>query len=208
MKIALFGGTGHIGSLVLQQALAQGHKVTALVRSRAKIDAHTATTAHIVVGSIENQTAVRYALEGAEAVIVTLAAGHEVLANFDKSALPILNIHGPRRIVSMVGAAVRMSGDPKTIGLSLMSAAMRLVPGGLLRDAEGHADRLASFDLDWTLVRAANFSDVPPTGNIKVHLTDEMPVDASISRADLAAFILETAVSGSFVRQAPMVCNG
>lgn len=208
MKITLFGGTGQIGSLVLHQALAEGHAVTALVRSRARIDAHTATTAHVVVGSIENPTAVRYALEGAEAVIVTLAAGHEVLASFDKTTLPILNIHGPKRIVSMVGASVRLPGDPRTLGLSLMSAAMRLVPGGMLHDAEGHAQRLASYDLDWTLVRSASFSEAPPSGNIKVHLTDDLPLDASIARADLAAFILETAVSGSFIRQAPMVCNG
>ena len=94
MKIALFGGTGHIGSLVLQQALAQGHKVTALVRSRAKIDAHTATTAHIVVGSIENQTAVRYALapQGTELPKPPLPEGlvNDIAASFQAAVVESL----------------------------------------------------------------------------------------------------------------------
>lgn len=207
MKLALFGATGHIGRHVLRLAIEQGHAVTAFVRDRSQLDAHTATACHLVVGSLENPTAVRYVIEGSEAVIATLAAGHGVLESFDKSALPVLRHHGPRRIVSMVGASVRMPDDPKSASLSLMTLVMHLVPGGLLRDAQGHAKRLAESGLDWTLVRAANFSAAPATGGIRVVTDSEMPFSASITYEDLAAFILETAVSGSFVRQAPMVCN-
>lgn len=207
MKLALFGATGHIGRHVLRLAIDQGHAVTAFVRDRSQIDVHTATTCHLVVGSLENPTAVRYVIEGNEAVIVTLAAGHGVLESFDKSALPVLRHHGPRRIVSMVGASVRMPGDPRSTSLSLMTLVMHLVPGGLLRDAQGHARRLAGSGLDWTLVRSANFSAAPATGGIRVTTDAEMPLSASITHGDLAAFMLKTAVSGSFMRQAPMVCN-
>jgi uncharacterized protein YbjT (DUF2867 family) len=208
MKIALFGATGHIGGHVLRLALDQGHEVTAFVRDRSGIDVHTATACHVIVGSLENQTSVRYALEGADAVIVTLAAGSRVLERFDASALPILKASGPRRIVSMVGASVRMPGDPKSFKLRLMTAVMRLVPGGLLRDAEGHARRLASSGLDWTLVRSANFADMPATGSIHATLDGDMPLGASITHADLAEFILAAAVRGNYLGQAPMVCNG
>lgn len=207
MKLALFGATGHIGRHVLRLAMGQGHTVTALVRDRSRVDAHTATGCHVVAGSLENPTTVRYVIEGSDAVIVTLAAGHGVLESFDRSALPVLATHGPRRIVSMVGASVRMPSDPRSAALSLMTLVMHLVPGGLLRDAQGYARRLADSGLDWTLVRSANFSAAPATGGIRVFTDSEMPLSASITREDLAAFILETAVSGSFVRQAPMVCN-
>jgi hypothetical protein len=89
-----------------------------------------------------------------------------------------------------------------------MTAAMHLIPGGLLRDAEGHARRLAESGLDWTLVRSANFSSAPPTGNIRADPANEMPLTATIAHEDLAAFILETATTGRFIGQAPMVCNG
>ena len=207
MKIALFGATGHIGSHVLRLALDQGHQVNALVRDRSRIDAHAATACRVIVGSIENPTSVGYALDGAEAVIVTLAAGERVLERFDASALPLLKTQGPRRIVSMVGASVRMPGDPKSFTLGLMTAVMRLVPGGLLRDAEGHARRLAASGLDWTLVRSANFSDLPATGSLRATVTGDMPLGASITHADLAGFILDAAVRGGHVGQAPMVCN-
>lgn len=207
MKIALFGATGHIGSHVLRLALDQGHDVTAFVRDRSRVDAHAAPGCRIVVGSLENPTSVRHALDGAEAVIVTLAAGNRVLECFDRSALPILVAQGPRRIVSMVGASVRMPADPKNLKLALMTAVMRLIPGGLLRDAEGHARRLSAGKLDWTLVRSSNFSDAPATGSIRATTEGDIELGASITHADLAAFMLATAVSRRYIGEAPMACN-
>ena len=207
MKIALFGATGHIGSHVLRLALDQGHEVTAFVRDRSRIDVHTATSCHVIVGSLENRASVGYALDGAEAVIVTLAAGSRVLERLDASVLPVLKARGPRRIVSMVGASVRMPGDPKSLKLALMTAVMRLVPGGLLRDAEGHARRLAASGLDWTLVRSSNFADLPATGSIHATANGDMPLGASITHADLAEFILSAAVRRNYLGAAPMVCN-
>jgi uncharacterized protein YbjT (DUF2867 family) len=37
MKVAVFGGTGPTGQLVLREALAAGHEVVAFARSPAKI---------------------------------------------------------------------------------------------------------------------------------------------------------------------------
>ena len=37
MNLSVLGATGHIGSLVVEQALAAGHAVTALVRSPQKL---------------------------------------------------------------------------------------------------------------------------------------------------------------------------
>ena len=208
MKLVLFGATGRIGSHVLRLALERRHEVSVLVRNPAKLPSALAEHVRVTVGSAADPAAVASACVGAEAAIVTLAAGNGLLAQFDAAALPVFAMQGPRRVVSMVGAAVRMPDDPESMTLGLITAMMRMVPGGLLEDAEGHARRLAASGLDWTLVRASNFSSGEPTGRVAVFLGEELPLTASIARPDLADFILSTATGGHYCGQAPMMANG
>jgi uncharacterized protein YbjT (DUF2867 family) len=208
MKLVLFGATGHIGSHVLRLARERGHEVSVLVRSPAKLPADAAAESQVLLGSLLDPMLVGRACQGAEAAIVTLAAGNGLLARFDAVALPLFEQQGPKRVVSMVGASVRMPGDPDSLGLGLMTAMMRMVPGALLEDAEGHARRLAASSLDWTLVRSSNFSTAEPTGRVVARLDQDLPLTASITRADLADFIVTTATGGHYLHQAPMVANG
>lgn len=206
MKIALFGATGRVGRLVLENALAAGHLVQALVRDAARLPPHTGGIT-IVEGAVEDGESVPATLSGADCAIVCLSAGHDTLKHFDEHALLTMERLGPRRIVSMVGASVRMPGDPKGTALSTMSMIMRLAPGHLLADAEAHAARLAASQLDWTLVRSANHADGGATGAIHAEPSFPMRLDARVTRADLAAFLLDCATTGRFLRQAPMLEN-
>lgn len=206
MKLAIFGATGRIGRLLLMQALDGGHNVTAYARREGWADAVSSPHLRAITGPLDRQH-VEATLAGSDAVIVTLAAGSGTLERFDSLALPVLERDGPRRIVSLVGASVRMPGDPQTFSLSLMSLMMHLVPTGVLADARAHADALARSTLDWTLVRAANFADRTPTGKVRAERSFPMTLGASVTRTDLAAFMLTCATAGHFVRMAPMVAN-
>lgn len=206
MRIALFGGSGRIGSLVLVRALAAGHQVQALARNAARLPARPGLT--VRQGALDDGEAVSATLLNADAVICCLSAGNGTLGLFDAAVIPLMVQSGPRRIVSMVGASVRLPGDPAVLTLRLMSLIMRLVPGRLLADAEAHAGHLRASGLDWTLVRSANHAGRPATGRIVARPGYAMRLDASIARDDLAAFILECAVDHRFAGEAPMVENG
>jgi putative NADH-flavin reductase len=73
MNITVLGAAGGTGMQVVQQALAAGHSVTALVRSPEKMPV---TDPHLRVaqGDATDQASVTRALEGADAVISTLDA--------------------------------------------------------------------------------------------------------------------------------------
>lgn len=206
MRIALFGATGRVGRLVLQKALDEGHLVTALVRDAARLPSHSGGVT-IIEGAVEDGESVPATLAGAECAIVCLSAGHDTLHHFDEHALGTMERLGPHRIVSMVGTSVRLPGDPQGTMLATMTMIMRLAPGHLLADAEAHAARLAASGLDWTLVRSANHRDGPATGLVRAESAFAMRLDAHITRADLAAFLLDCATSNRFVCAAPMVEN-
>ena len=63
MRVTVFGATGAIGRLVVQQLLDHGHEVTALVRTPAKL-ALTHSHLTVVIGQLSDHAAVEKAVSG------------------------------------------------------------------------------------------------------------------------------------------------
>jgi putative NADH-flavin reductase len=204
MRLAIFGGSGSVGALVLEQALAAGHQVRAFARDRNRIrQDHPNLT--VLEGTLDDGETVAATLWQTEAVISALSAGHDVLTRFGESAVPVMQLSGPNRVVVLAGASLRLDGDPKSFGLDLMTWVMRLIPGRMIEDAGTLARQLTASDLDWTIVRSANFADRPGSGRVRAETGYAMSPGASIPRADVAAFLLSEAVSGRYRRAAPMI---
>jgi nucleoside-diphosphate-sugar epimerase len=71
MRVFLTGGTGYIGSAVLDALLRAGHRVTAIVRDPEKAARLTARGATTVVGELGMPKTFASAIEGSEAIIHT-----------------------------------------------------------------------------------------------------------------------------------------
>src|SRR4029453_4705518 len=69
MRVFLTGGTGYIGSAVLDALLRAGHRVTALVRDPEKAERLTARGAHAIVGELGTPKTYLAPLENIEAVV-------------------------------------------------------------------------------------------------------------------------------------------
>lgn len=78
MNVILTGGTGYIGSAVLRKLVADGHAVTALVRSDASAATVTAAGAVATIRALDAA-----ALAGADALIHTASPGDATSADFD-----------------------------------------------------------------------------------------------------------------------------
>lgn len=70
MKIALFGGTGRVGELVMKQALMDGNEVTALVRNSEKVTPHRRLT--VVEGNVQDASLIQQTIQGADVVFSAL----------------------------------------------------------------------------------------------------------------------------------------
>ena len=203
MNLVILGATGATGSLVLQQALDAGHHVTALVRSPQKL-----TTKHanlrVITGNATNSTDVAQALEGAHAVISTLGdnkgalmadATHAILAGADQ--------HNVKRVVMLSSFAVqreRLGGIAK--------AMTGLMMGAMIKDKAAGEDLLRASGLDWTIVYATLLGNGPTTGATVVPDGAKLGMSQKIARADVAAFLLDTATSPRHSRQAVTITGG
>ena len=77
MKILLTGGTGFVGSAVLDQLVASGHRVTAVVRSQKSSLRVQDAGATGIIGDLFNADWLAAELRGHDAAIHTAAAGDE-----------------------------------------------------------------------------------------------------------------------------------
>ncbi|MEV6491834.1 NAD(P)H-binding protein, partial [Actinoplanes sp. NPDC051633] len=85
MKIVLTGGTGYIGSVLLARLVADGHEVTALVRSSDSADKVAAAGATPAVGDLYDAEWVAAQFTGADGVIHTAAADDGTSEQMDRA---------------------------------------------------------------------------------------------------------------------------
>ena len=201
MKLIIFGATGGTGRQCVDQALAQGHQVTAFVRQSAALTVqHPDLT--IIQGDITDQDAVQRAIPGHDVVISALGTrgGPAVLPEGTRNILEAMASHGVRRSlwVSSFGA-----GD----SLQQMGwLSQTLIVKGFLRQAiqEKNAQEkiiLASGG-DWIIARPGGLTDGPLTGTYRVTGPGDKVGRPSISRADVADFMLKNLTDTRYARRA------
>ena len=190
MKLIVFGATGTVGRLVVEQALAQGHEVTAFAR-RPEALGRDESRLRLVAGDARDPAAVDAAVRGHDAVLVTLGAGRKagVRAAGTRTIVAAMKRHGIRRLIcqSTLGA-----GD----SLGNLNFFWRHIMFGLLlrpafADHQAQERIVRDSGLDWTIVRPSAFTDGPATGAFRHGFgVGEPGLTLKISRADVAGFLL------------------
>jgi uncharacterized protein YbjT (DUF2867 family) len=189
MNLLVLGATGGTGRLVVEQALAAGHTVTALVRSPEKL-AISQPNLRVVTGSATDREAVARAMEGADAVISTLGGTGSVIADSTAAIVAAARQTGVRRVVVLSSFLVerdRMS--------PLLRLASGVAMGGLIKDKSAGEQLLRQSDLDWTIVYASTLGDGPATGSTVLPEGANWRMSQKISRADVATRLIESATS-------------
>lgn len=206
MKIALIGATGRTGGHVLTEALQRGHQVTALARTPAKLaDADGAL--QVVEGSSTDVAALERLLLRADAVISALGPTAKEAGLHSQTATALVEVmarHGLRRYVGVSGAGIDVPGDRKGPRDKVISALIQRLGGAVVQDKPREYAVFEASALEWTLVRPPRLTDKPATGRVE-HDAHRPGLATSISRADLAGFLLDVLERGLHVRQAPFV---
>ncbi len=103
MKLAIFGATGHTGKYILRAALDAGHKITVLVRDKAKVAAMPGLT--VLEGDALNPEDVLKTVEGQDAVISAISEGPDIRKKTQSTALAnivkAMEQHGVQRLICM-----------------------------------------------------------------------------------------------------------
>ena len=209
MKLTIFGATGRTGHLLVEQALAAGHEVTAFARNPAKLG-QTHDRLRVVQGDLTNAAQIEAAIQGADAVLSVLGPSNNQ-ATFEISRgtdliLSAMQKTGVRRLVISVGVGVRDPQDKPGVFDKMIGALLKATARNVLEDMTQAVAKVRASDRDWTIVRVPMLTDDPAKGDIKIGYLGG-GVSARIARADMAAFILKQAGDRTYLRQAPVISN-
>ena len=206
MRLAIFGATGRTGVPLVRRALDRGHDVTAFVRDAAKLD-ETHDRLHVVEGDAYGGAGVEEAVADADAVLSVLgqtsSSPDDLLTVAGGRILDAMEAHDVDRFVTLVGAGVRVEGERVSLVGRVIGWLLKLVNPKVLADAEGHVDDVRGRDLAWTVVRAPRLSGDEPRGEYRTG--DVAPGHRAVSRADVAAFMLDVVENGRYVRELPKI---
>lgn len=197
MKIALIGATGQAGSCLLEELVARGHQVTAIVRDTAKVPARPGVTA--AKGDVL----------GEEAALAALLAGHDAVissvhftASDPKKLIGAVKAAGIARYLVVGGAGslevapgVQLFDTPDFPKLYLAEAKAGGAFLDLLKQEEG---------LDWTFLSpSAYFFAGPRTGRFRLGRDTLLSTEegSSISFADFAIAMVDELEKPAHIRQ-------
>lgn len=206
MKIAILGAGGKTGQQLVKQALAAGHKVTALLRTPSKLPI-THNGLRVLAGDVEDFTAVERALQGNEAALTAYGpvpgGSKTVMQNGAKNIIQAMKKYGIRRLIYLTGAGVIQPEDPPALAPRIIIPLMKLISGDVLRDSEAGVRIIQASDVDYTIVRVPRLGDIPARGSYRTGYIN--PGFTPVSREDVAAFMLKELVEGRYIRKAPMI---
>jgi putative NADH-flavin reductase len=216
VKLTIFAATGGIGRQVLEQAIAAGHDVTAVVRNPKKLS-RTVRVVSADLGAPE-PAALESAVKGADAVISALGAvsvsDAGVAWRGTRAIVQAMQATGVRRIIVVSAApisTVPSPGRPKPPthdpgdGFFMRHVLSPLIKAVLRKhyaDLARMEDVLRESGLDWTVVRPPRLTDRELTGTYRTANGQNLRRGVLISRADVAHLMLRVLEQPQTIKQA------
>ena len=208
LRVLVIGATGGTGRQLVQQALAQGHQVTAFVRDPARLRIEHANL-RIVKGDVLDYASVESAMGRQSAVLCAL--GHKRFFDPNKiqsdgmrnilRAMRTCNV--PRLICE---SALGIGNSVGRLGLPHTFFVLPLILPFYMWDKLRQEELISTSDRDWVIVRPGilkngeargTYRHGPKVGNYF------WPI--SVTRADVADFMLKQLTEDTYVGAAPGV---
>jgi len=207
MKVVVLGATGATGRLIVGKAVAKGHEVVALVRSREK--AADLAGAEFVEGDARDPVALTRAIAGCDAVISSLGTAMSpfrevtLLSTATRALVGVMAEQNVRRLVCITGLG---AGDSRGHGGFFFDwVFLPLMLRNVYEDKNRQEDAIRASALDWTIVRPTVLNDKPARGGIKASTDLSGVHGGTIARADVAEFVVEQLATDAWLRKAPLI---
>jgi putative NADH-flavin reductase len=212
MKIALFGATGPTGRFVIEEALRQGHSLSVYTRDATKLQAFNGQI-DIVVGNLQDKSAIAKCLHGSDAVISALGPnslkvqGDRPVMHGMSNIIAAMKQSNVRRLIQISTAAYRDPKDGFAFNAHAFALLFKLIARKSVEDIRATAELIAKSDLDWTLVRIPNLKDGPAAGVIDTGWYGKTKLGMKLSRGNLAKFLVDQVDDIRFIRAAPGIAD-
>jgi putative NADH-flavin reductase len=194
MKLTILGATGATGTELTERALASGHQVTAVVRDPARLSVPAHERLRTVTADVMDPDSIAGAIAGADAVISAVGprgtGPTTVIRDSVRSIITAMDKTGTRRFLQVSGSIVADDGESPYMRYLLKPLARRTFLRHVCADMRHGEELMRRSDLDWTIIRPPSLTSKPAEGTYRTAVDRGLPHGFTISRADLAAWVL------------------
>ena len=208
MNLLIVGATGGTGRALVEQALAQGHSVTAFARKPRKVrTTHERLT--IMEGNVLDYASLDRAVKGKDAVVSAL--GHKrwlikttILSEGTRNIMAAMEKQGVKLFICESSLGVGDSWG--RLGLFYTLFIIPFIIFFYFRDKARQEQFIKESSLDWVIVRPGQLTNGRKRGVYR-HGQDvgSYIFGARISRADVADFMLEQLTDNSYIQKSVSV---
>ncbi|WP_338876386.1 NAD(P)-binding oxidoreductase [Spirosoma sp. SC4-14] len=207
MQVLVIGATGGTGKQAVEQALQRGHYVTAFVRDPARLPIqHVNLT--ILVGDVLKPETLLPAVRRQDAVFCSLGSRpgqhDQVVAQGTKNLIAAMQQAGVRRLLVVSSLGVGESYSEASLPSKLF---IKTILSGVIAEKEIQEKAIRESGLDWVIARPTRLTNGPFTG--KYRLGEQLSFSTfalpSISRADVAAFLLNQLTTDDYRHKAVII---
>lgn len=209
MKIVIFGAAGSTGHVLVEQALEKGYEVTGFDRHTQALMTIKNPKLSIVQGDIFNADQVEAAIAGQDAVLCVLGVRPgvtiPVCSKGTENIIAAMQKVGVKRFICQSAFVVAaLDGERREVSW-ILPLSLKLFPKvkSMFADKVIQEREVRQSDLDWIIVRPATLTDGPKTGNYKAGVPLSIGLNAKISRADVADFLLKQVVDDTYLHRVP-----
>ena len=199
-EMIVLGAAGGIGRQVVEAALAEGWRVTAVLRTPSKLDL-THPLLNIVKGDVLDAATFQTSLTGASVVVsaIGVAGGlggdkpTTLYSDGAQRAMEAMGRRGARRVFVISASAVEVSPVLPVVVRFAAKYILQKLLRHMYADLRVMEGRVKESGLDWTIVRPPRLTNKPVTGKYRFAVNGFLRNCLSISRADVAHFIVHHA---------------
>jgi len=203
MNIIIYGATGQTGSIVTREALKKGYSVTAFCREPSRLGIEDKNLKPFQ-GDVLHSEEVTNSIQGCDAVISVIGVSSmtkkSVVSEGHKNIVNAMYKHGVNRLIAQ--SAFGASETSTEISL-LLKLIMYKTLG---REAFLEKNRMESIvmesGLDWTIVRPTRLINKKGKGSYKIGSHLQLGTAPTISREDVAHFIINVLMEPKYIHQA------
>jgi putative NADH-flavin reductase len=200
MKLTIFGATGGSGTCLVEQAVAAGHEVTAVVRDPARLAVPAPLLVpgrqrlRIVTADIMDPAAITPAVADADAVLSAIGprgtGPSTVSEDSARSIIAAMRKSGVRRLLTVSGSIVTDAGEGPFMRYLLKPLARRTALRHVCADMRRAEEEIRASHLDWTIMRPPRLTGRAASGTYRTAIDRNLPRGLTVSRADVAACML------------------
>ena len=209
MNLLIVGATGGTGQQLVRQALERGHRVTALVRKEPSSEVRPGLTSG--VGNVLDPASLDRATRGQDAVLSAL--GHKqwfrptrILSEGTRNLIGAMQRHGVRRLICET--ALGIADAWWQMGLYYTLFVRPVILPLYFWDKTRQEAIIRASDLDWTIVRPGMLTNGPGRSHYRHGpRVGHWLWTVRISRADVAAFMLDQLTDARYVRASVGLAN-